>query len=125
MWQSSLTSFSTSILGKATISNDGATILKLLDVVHPAAKTLVDIAKSQDAEVGGWPGCTQEHNIQQQACSCRWLCGNCSRTAGIHSGFFIDVFLFVITFKSLRLFHPELMGSLEMSKIKFTFHDHR
>nr|CAH7764064.1 unnamed protein product [Callosobruchus chinensis] len=38
--------------GNATISNDGATILKLLDVVHPAAKTLVDIAKSQDAEVG-------------------------------------------------------------------------
>lgn len=39
------------ILGKATISNDGATIINLLDVVHPAAKTLVDIAKSQDAEV--------------------------------------------------------------------------
>ncbi|KAL0270071.1 UNVERIFIED_CONTAM: hypothetical protein PYX00_007601 [Menopon gallinae] len=38
--------------GQATISNDGATIMKLLDVVHPAAKTLVDIAKSQDAEVG-------------------------------------------------------------------------
>ncbi|XP_028155142.1 T-complex protein 1 subunit eta [Diabrotica virgifera virgifera] len=38
--------------GHATISNDGATILKLLDIVHPAAKTLVDIAKSQDAEVG-------------------------------------------------------------------------
>lgn len=37
--------------GKATISNDGATIMKLLDIVHPAAKTLVDIAKSQDAEV--------------------------------------------------------------------------
>ena len=37
--------------GKATISNDGATILKTLDIVHPAAKTLVDIAKSQDAEV--------------------------------------------------------------------------
>lgn len=37
--------------GKATISNDGATILKLLEIVHPAAKTLVDIAKSQDAEV--------------------------------------------------------------------------
>jgi T-complex protein 1 subunit eta len=33
--------------GKATISNDGATIMKLLDVVHPAAKSLVDIAKSQ------------------------------------------------------------------------------
>ncbi|KAF7987714.1 hypothetical protein HCN44_003577 [Aphidius gifuensis] len=38
--------------GKGTISNDGATIVKLLDIVHPAAKTLVDIAKSQDVEVG-------------------------------------------------------------------------
>lgn len=44
-------SFATMRVGKATISNDGATILKLLDVVHPAAKTLVDIARSQDAEV--------------------------------------------------------------------------
>jgi T-complex protein 1 subunit eta len=35
-----------------TISNDGATIMKHLDVVHPAAKSLVDIAKSQDSEVG-------------------------------------------------------------------------
>jgi len=34
------------------ISNDGATIIKTLDIVHPAAKTLTDIAKSQDAEVG-------------------------------------------------------------------------
>ncbi|KAI9026473.1 T-complex protein 1 subunit eta [Phycomyces nitens] len=38
--------------GQVTISNDGATIMKLLDIVHPAAKTLVDIARSQDAEVG-------------------------------------------------------------------------
>ncbi|KAJ8317493.1 hypothetical protein KUTeg_005397 [Tegillarca granosa] len=38
--------------GKAVISNDGATVLKNLDIVHPAAMTLVDIAKSQDAEVG-------------------------------------------------------------------------
>ncbi len=37
--------------GSATISNDGATIMNLLDIVHPAARTLVDIAKSQDAEV--------------------------------------------------------------------------
>jgi len=37
---------------KTHISNDGATILQLLDIVHPAAKTLVDIAKSQDAEIG-------------------------------------------------------------------------
>eukprot|EP00906_Rhabdomonas_costata_P036590 RCo051317 len=40
-------------LGKDTvISNDGATIMKLLEVEHPAARTLVDIAKSQDSEVG-------------------------------------------------------------------------
>jgi len=35
-----------------TISNDGATIMGLLEVEHPAAKTLVDISMSQDAEVG-------------------------------------------------------------------------
>ena len=38
--------------GEVTISNDGATIMKLLDIVHPAAKALVDIARAQDAEVG-------------------------------------------------------------------------
>ncbi len=37
---------------QATISNDGAKILQLLDIVHPAAKTLVDIARAQDAEIG-------------------------------------------------------------------------
>jgi len=37
---------------KVTISNDGATIIKQINVVHPAAKTLVDISCSQDAEVG-------------------------------------------------------------------------
>jgi hypothetical protein len=37
-----------------TVSNDGATIMKTLDIVHPAAKTLVDISLAQDAEVGGW-----------------------------------------------------------------------
>jgi T-complex protein 1 subunit eta len=36
----------------ATISNDGAEILRLLDVVHPAAKVMVDIARAQDLEVG-------------------------------------------------------------------------
>lgn len=38
--------------GKTTISNDGATIIRLLEVIHPAARTLVDIARAQDAEVG-------------------------------------------------------------------------
>ena len=36
---------------KATISNDGAEIV-LLDIVHPAAKTMADISLSQDAMVG-------------------------------------------------------------------------
>ncbi|KAF7636723.1 T-complex protein 1 subunit eta [Meloidogyne graminicola] len=38
--------------GQTTISNDGATILKQLDIVFPAAIVMSDIAKSQDAEVG-------------------------------------------------------------------------
>lgn len=37
---------------KTTISNDGATIIRLLDVSHPAAKSLADVAKSQDNEAG-------------------------------------------------------------------------
>ena len=38
--------------GAVTISNDGATLMKLLQIVHPAAVTLVMISMSQDAEVG-------------------------------------------------------------------------
>lgn len=38
--------------GSTLISNDGATILAHLNVAHPAAKALVDISRSQDAEVG-------------------------------------------------------------------------
>ncbi len=37
--------------GNVTISNDGATLMKKLEIVHPAAKVLVDISLSQDAEV--------------------------------------------------------------------------
>lgn len=42
------------LVGRVTISNDGATILKLLDIVHPAGKALVDISRAQDAEVRYW-----------------------------------------------------------------------
>ena len=38
--------------GQVTISNDGATIMKTLEIVHPAAKSMVDIARSQDSEAG-------------------------------------------------------------------------
>ena len=39
-------------LGDITISNDGATIMKQMDVDHPTAKMIVEIAKGQDQEVG-------------------------------------------------------------------------
>lgn len=39
-------------LGEITITNDGATILKEIDVQHPAAKIMVEISKSTDSEVG-------------------------------------------------------------------------
>jgi thermosome len=39
-------------IGDVTITNDGATILKEIDVQHPAAKMIVEVAKSVDNEVG-------------------------------------------------------------------------
>ncbi|MFX1445893.1 MAG: thermosome subunit beta [Promethearchaeota archaeon] len=39
-------------LGDVTITNDGATILDTIDVEHPAAKMIIEIAKTQDDKVG-------------------------------------------------------------------------
>jgi chaperonin GroEL (HSP60 family) len=39
-------------LGDVTITNDGATILKEIDVQHPAGKMMVEVSKSVDNEVG-------------------------------------------------------------------------
>ena len=39
-------------IGDVTITNDGATILKQLEVTHPAAKVLVELSQIQDREVG-------------------------------------------------------------------------
>ncbi|MCX8195101.1 MAG: thermosome subunit, partial [Candidatus Micrarchaeota archaeon] len=39
-------------LGDIVITNDGATILEEMNVEHPAAKIMVEIAKTQDKEVG-------------------------------------------------------------------------
>ena len=39
-------------IGDITITNDGATILKEMDVQHPAAKMMVEVAKATDSEVG-------------------------------------------------------------------------
>ena len=38
--------------GDVTITNDGATILKTMQVLHPAAKMLVELSKAQDVEAG-------------------------------------------------------------------------
>lgn len=38
--------------GEVTITNDGATILKQMEVLHPAAKMLVELSKAQDVEAG-------------------------------------------------------------------------
>src|SRR5467141_1453562 len=39
-------------MGDVTITNDGVTILKEIEVEHPAAKMIVEVAKTQDDEVG-------------------------------------------------------------------------
>ena len=39
-------------IGDVVITNDGATILKEMDIEHPAAKMIVEVAKTQDDEVG-------------------------------------------------------------------------
>ena len=38
--------------GDVTITNDGATILDRMKVIHPAAKMLVELSKAQDVEAG-------------------------------------------------------------------------
>src|SRR5882762_6103000 len=39
-------------MGDVTITNDGVTILKEIEIEHPTAKMLVEVAKTQDDEVG-------------------------------------------------------------------------
>ena len=39
-------------MGDVVITNDGATILKEIDIAHPAAKMIIEVAKTQDAECG-------------------------------------------------------------------------
>ena len=38
--------------GDVTVTNDGATIMKNMDVEHPAAKLMVQLSQRQDDEVG-------------------------------------------------------------------------
>ncbi len=41
-------------IGEVTITNDGATILQQLEVEHPAAKVLVELADLQVRSLCGW-----------------------------------------------------------------------
>lgn len=38
--------------GDATVTNDGATILREMDIEHPVAKMIVEVARAQDDEIG-------------------------------------------------------------------------
>lgn len=52
--------------GEVTVTNDGATILSMMDVDHQIAKLMVELSKSQDDEIGdGTTGVVGEkhHNL--------------------------------------------------------------
>jgi T-complex protein 1 subunit alpha len=58
-----------------TITNDGATILNLLEVQHPAAKVLVELAQLQDQEVGD--GTTSVVSCAVLGCLSTFILLNC------------------------------------------------
>src|SRR5256885_6904806 len=59
-------------LGDVTVTSDGATVLDELDVQHPAAKMLVEIAKTQDDEVGD--GTRSEEHTSELQSPCNLVC---------------------------------------------------
>ena len=53
--------------GEVTITNDGATILDMMDVEHQIAKLMVQLSKSQDDEIGdGTTGVVGRINLKFQ-----------------------------------------------------------
>ena len=51
--------------GEVTITNDGATILDMMDVEHQIAKLMVQLSKSQDDEIGdGTTGVVGRYHLQ-------------------------------------------------------------
>src|SRR3989304_9793001 len=57
-------------LGDVTITNDGVTILEEMDIEHPSAKMIVEVAKTQENEVGDGPpprSCSQASSSRQQS----------------------------------------------------------
>lgn len=61
-------------VGDVTITNDGATILKQLEVEHPAAKVLVELSNLQDQEVGD--GTTSVVILAAELLKVFYLCSN-------------------------------------------------
>lgn len=52
--------------GEVTVTNDGATILGMMDVDHQIAKLMVELSKSQDDEIGdGTTGVVGMENKEQ------------------------------------------------------------
>lgn len=50
--------------GEVTVTNDGATILSMMDVDHQIAKLMVELSKSQDDEIGdGTTGVVGEFSL--------------------------------------------------------------
>lgn len=53
--------------GEVTVTNDGATILSMMDVDHQIAKLMVELSKSQDDEIGdgttGVVGKSEKHKL--------------------------------------------------------------
>jgi len=96
--------------GKTTISNDGATIVNLLEVIHPAGRTLVDIAKSQDAEVGD--GTTSVVLLAAE------ILRNCKQFVeeGVHPQVIV---------KSLRLGTRMAIDKIKEISMKISHHDKR
>ncbi len=77
----------TDILGEVTITKDGATILRKIDVEHPAAKVLIEASNAVDNEVGdgtisvivpGWNAYRKDRGIigygNLSSYNYRWLC---------------------------------------------------
>lgn len=87
-------------IGDVTITNDGATILKQLEVEHPAAKVLVDLAQLQDEEVGDGTtsvviiaaellrvrSCYRSHRQAAGSLLALRACGMPAMCSGCHSG---------------------------------------
>jgi T-complex protein 1 subunit alpha len=54
-------------MGDLCITNDGATILQRLEIKHPAAKVLVELAELQDREVGDGEETMQTNTWRKKA----------------------------------------------------------